>query len=53
MTGRKRDFTLTKLDDLFSTQEQRDDERLAKIRSSCKIFSALTKPSDKSSAYFL
>ena len=32
MTGRKSDFTLTKLDDLFSTQEQRDDEKLAKIR---------------------
>ena len=32
MAGRKSDFTLTKLDDLFSTQEQRDDEKLAKIR---------------------
>ena len=26
------DFTLTRLDDLFSTQEQRDDEKLSKIR---------------------
>ncbi len=32
MAGRKSDFTLTKLDDLFSTQEQRDEERLSKIR---------------------
>ena len=32
MTGRKSDFTLTKLDDLFSTQEQRDEEKLSKIR---------------------
>ena len=32
MAGRKSDFTLTKLDDLFSTQEQRDDEKLSKIR---------------------
>ena len=30
--GRKSDFTLTKLDDLFSTQEQRDEEKLSKIR---------------------
>ena len=32
MAGRKGDFTLTRLDDLFSTQEQRDDEKLSKIR---------------------
>ena len=32
MAGRKSDFTLTKLDDLFSTQEMRDDAKLAKIR---------------------
>ena len=32
MTARKRDFTLTSLDDLFSTQEQRDDEKLSKIK---------------------
>ena len=32
MVGRKSDFTLTRLDDLFSTQEQRDDEKLSKIR---------------------
>ncbi len=32
MAGRKTDFTLTKLDDLFTTQEQRDDEKLSKIR---------------------
>ena len=32
MAGRKSDFTLTRLDDLFSTQEQRDEEKLAKIR---------------------
>ena len=32
MAGRKSDFTLTKLDDLFSTQEQRNEERLSKIR---------------------
>src|SRR5574344_2805751 len=32
MAGRKSDFTLTKLDDLFSTQEQRDDAKLSKIR---------------------
>ena len=34
MAGRKSDFTLTKLDDLFSTQEQRDEEKLSKIRDS-------------------
>ena len=33
MAGRKSDFTLTRLDDLFSTQEQRDDEKLSKIRN--------------------
>ena len=32
MTARKSDFTLTSLDDLFSTQEQRDDEKLTKIK---------------------
>ena len=32
MAGRKSDFTLTKLNDLFSTQEQRDEEKLSKIR---------------------
>lgn len=32
MTGRKTDFTLTTLDDLFKTQEIRDDEKLSKIR---------------------
>ena len=32
MARRKSDFTLTKLDDLFSTQEQRDEEKLSKIR---------------------
>ena len=32
MAGRKSDFTLTRLDDLFSTQEQRGDEKLSKIR---------------------
>lgn len=32
MAGRKSDFTLTKLDDLFTTQAQRDEERLSKIR---------------------
>ena len=30
--GRKSDFTLTKLDDLFTTQAQRDEEQLSKIR---------------------
>ncbi|RGF63289.1 ParB/RepB/Spo0J family partition protein [Blautia sp. AF32-4BH] len=32
MAGRKSDFTLTKLDDLFTTQAQRDEEQLSKIR---------------------
>lgn len=32
MAERKSDFTLTKLDDLFTTQEQRDDAKLSKIR---------------------
>ena len=32
MAGRKSDFTLPTLDDLFSTQETRDDAKLAKIR---------------------
>ncbi len=31
-TGRKSDFTLPTFDDIFSTQEQRDDAKLAKIR---------------------
>lgn len=32
MAGRKSDFTLPTLDDLFSTQELRDDSKLSKIR---------------------
>ena len=32
MAGRKSDFTLTKLDDLFTTQAQRAEEQLSKIR---------------------
>lgn len=32
MAGRKSDFTLPTLDNLFSTQEMRDDAKLAKIR---------------------
>ena len=32
MAGRKGDFTLPTLDDLFSTQELRDDAKLSKIR---------------------
>ena len=32
MAGRKSDFTLPTLDDLFSTQELRDDGKLSKIR---------------------
>ena len=32
MAGRKSDFTLPMFDDIFSTQEMRDDEKLAKIR---------------------
>lgn len=32
MADRKSDFTLTRLDDLFSTQEERDDARLENIR---------------------
>ncbi len=32
MAGRKSDFNLPKFDDIFSTQEMRDDEKLAKIR---------------------
>ena len=32
MAGRKSDFALTKLDDLFTTQAQRDEEQLSKIR---------------------
>ena len=34
MAGRKSDFTLPTLDDLFSTQELRDDAKLSKIRDS-------------------
>lgn len=30
--ARKSDFTLPNLDDLFSTQEQRDEKKLSKIR---------------------
>ena len=33
MTKRKSDFTLTKLDDLFTTQEMRDDAKLEKIQN--------------------
>ena len=32
MAGRKSDFTLTKLNDLFTTQAQREEEKLSKIR---------------------
>ena len=32
MAGRKSDFTLTTLDDLFTSQAQRDEEQLSKIR---------------------
>lgn len=32
MTGRKSDFILTNLDDLFKTQEVRDEEKLSKIK---------------------
>ena len=32
MAGRKSDFTLTKLDDLFTTQAQREEEQLSKNR---------------------
>lgn len=32
MAGRKSDFILTRLDDLFTTQAQREEERLSKIR---------------------
>ena len=32
MAGRKSDFTLTRLDDLFTTQAQREEKRLSKIR---------------------
>ena len=32
MAGRKSDFTLTRLDDLFTTQAQREEERLSKSR---------------------
>ena len=33
MAGRKSDFTLTKLDDLFTTQAQREEEQFSKIRN--------------------
>ena len=32
MAGRKSDFTLTKLEDLFTTQAQRDEEQFSNIR---------------------
>lgn len=32
MAGRKSDFTLPTLDDLFSSQEERDEAKLQKIR---------------------
>lgn len=32
MAGRKSDFTLPTLDELFTTQELRDDAKLSKIR---------------------
>ena len=32
MSGRKSDFTLPTIDDIFSTQKQRDEEKLVKIR---------------------
>ena len=32
MAGRKSDFVLPTLDDLFSTQEQREEAKLARIR---------------------
>lgn len=33
MTKRNTDFTLTKLDDLFTTQEQRDDAKLKRVQN--------------------
>lgn len=33
MTKRNTDFTLTKLDDLFTTQEQRDDAKLERVQN--------------------
>ena len=33
MTARKSDFTLPTLDDLFSTQEQRDEATLERVRN--------------------
>lgn len=33
MTIRKSDFTLPKLDDLFTTQEMRDDAKLERVRN--------------------
>ena len=32
MAGRKSDFTLPTLDDLFSSEEERQEQKLAKIR---------------------
>ena len=32
MAGRKSDFALPTLDELFSSQEERDEQKLAKIR---------------------
>ena len=37
MAGRKSDFTLPKFDDIFSTQEMRDEEKLSKIRDILSI----------------
>lgn len=33
MTKRNTDFTLTKLDDLFTTQEQRDDAKRERVQN--------------------
>ena len=33
MTKRKSDFTLPKLDDLFTTQEMRDDAKLERVQN--------------------
>ena len=33
MTKRKSDFTLTTLDDLFTTQEMRDEAKLEKVQN--------------------
>ena len=42
MAGRKSDFTLTRLDDLFTTQEQRDDEDMAQLVESVKERGVIT-----------